>query len=159
MRRAVCPGSFDPVHNGHVEVIARATSLFDEVIVAVSTNYSKTYRFSLDDRIAMISETVSYLQGITVVPMEDGLVAEFCRREGASALIKGLRNGSDLDYEMPMAAFNRHLTGVETVFLPTDGRYSHVSSSLIKEISSLGGDVSEFVPRAASRRLETPDAG
>lgn len=153
MRRAVCPGSFDPVHNGHVEIIARATSLFDEVVVAVSTNINKKYRFSLEDRMAMISETVSYLQGITVMPLEDGLVAQFCRNQGANALIKGIRNPVDVDYEMPMAAFNRHLTGVETVFLPTDGRYSHVSSSLIKEISSLGGDISEFIPCAVSRRL------
>lgn len=153
MRRAVCPGSFDPLHNGHVEVIARATNLFDDVIVAVSTNYAKKYRFDVDTRIEMIRETVSSLQGISVVPMGDGLLAEFCRKAGANAIIKGLRNTADFEYEMPMAAMNRHLTGVETVFLPTDGRYAHLSSTLIKEVSQLGGDISEFVPRAVMRRL------
>lgn len=153
MRRAVCPGSFDPLHNGHVEVIARATNLFDDVIVAVSTNYTKKYRFDVDTRIEMIRETISSLQGISVVPMGEGLLAEFCRKAGANAIIKGLRNTADFEYEMPMAAMNRHLTGVETVFLPTDGRYAHLSSTLIKEVSQLGGDVSEFVPRAVMRRL------
>ncbi|MEW1981564.1 pantetheine-phosphate adenylyltransferase [Citricoccus sp. NPDC079358] len=153
MRRAVCPGSFDPLHHGHVEVIARATNLFDDVIVAVSTNYAKKYRFDVDTRIEMIRETVSSLQGISVVPMGEGLLAEFCRKAGANAIIKGLRDTADLEYEMPMAAMNRHLTGVETVFLPTDSRYAHLSSTLIKEVSQLGGDVSEFVPRAVMRRL------
>jgi pantetheine-phosphate adenylyltransferase len=153
MRRAVCPGSFDPLHNGHVEVIARASNLFDEVIVAVSTNYAKNHRFDPETRIEMIRETVSSLQGISVVPMGEGLLAEFCRRAGANAIIKGLRNTTDLNYEMPMAAMNRHLTGVETVFLPSDGRYAHLSSSLIKEVSQLGGNISEFVPRAVMRRL------
>lgn len=153
MRRAVCPGSFDPLHHGHVEVIARATNLFDDVIVAVSTNYAKKYRFDVDTRIEMIRETVSSLQGISVVPMGEGLLAEFCRKAGANVIIKGLRNTADLEYEMPMAAMNRHLTGVETVFLPTDSRYAHLSSTLIKEVSQLGGDVSEFVPRAVMRRL------
>lgn len=153
MRRAVCPGSFDPLHHGHVEVIARATSLFDEVIVAVSTNYSKQPRFEIEERIAMIQETVSSLQGISVVAMGDGLLADFCRRAGANSIVKGLRNSADLNYEMPMATMNRHLTGVETVFLAADGRYSHLSSSLIKEISHLGGDISEFVPRTVMRRF------
>ena len=153
MRRAVCPGSFDPLHNGHVEVIARASNLFDEVIVAVSTNYAKSHRFDTETRIEMIRETVSSLQGISVVPMGEGLLAEFCRKAGANAIIKGLRNTTDLNYEMPMAAMNRHLTGVETVFLPSDGRYAHLSSSLIKEVSQLGGDISAFVPRAVMRRL------
>ncbi|HRO30954.1 MULTISPECIES: pantetheine-phosphate adenylyltransferase [Micrococcaceae] len=156
MRRAVCPGSFDPLHNGHVEVIARASNLFDEVIVAVSTNYAKSHRFDPETRIEMIRETVSSLQGISVVPMGEGLLAEFCRKAGANAIIKGLRNTTDLNYEMPMAAMNRHLTGVETVFLPSDGRYAHLSSSLIKEVGQLGGDISEFVPRAVMRRLAEP---
>lgn len=153
MRRAVCPGSFDPLHHGHVEVIARATSLFDEVIVAVSTNYNKQHRFDVGERIAMIQETVSSLQGISVVAMGEGLLADFCRRVGANSIVKGLRNSTDLNYEMPMATMNRHLTGVETVFLPADGRYAHLSSSLIKEISQLGGDISEFVPRTVMRRF------
>lgn len=153
MRRVICPGSFDPLHLGHCAVIHRAARLFDEVIVAVSTNYSKQPRFEIEERIAMIQETVSSLQGISVVAMGDGLLADFCRRAGANSIVKGLRNSADLNYEMPMATMNRHLTGVETVFLAADGRYSHLSSSLIKEISHLGGDISEFVPRTVMRRF------
>lgn len=153
MRRAVCPGSFDPLHHGHVEIIARATTLFDEVIVAVSANPSKTPRFPVEQRIAMIQETVASLQGISVVAMGSGLLADFCRQVGASSIVKGLRNAADFEYEQPMATMNRHLTGVETVFLPADGRYVHLSSSLIKEIHQLGGDVSEFVPRSVLRRF------
>lgn len=153
MRRAVCPGSYDPIHNGHVEVIARAASLFDEVIVAVSTNYAKKYRFSGPERLAMASETLGALRGVSVVPMGDGLLADFCREHGADAIVKGLRSVQDYQYELPMAVMNRHLTGVETVFLPAESRYTHLSSTLIKEVSALGGDVSELVPRAAYRRL------
>ncbi len=120
MQRAVCPGSFDPVHNGHIEIIVRAASLFDEVVVAVSNNPAKNYRFSLEERMEMISETVRAIQGVTVMPMGSGLIANFAREHGAQALVKGIRNATDLNYEMPMATFNRHLSGVETVFLPAD---------------------------------------
>ena len=154
MRRAVCPGSFDPLHKGHVEVIARAANLFEEVVVAVSANPAKTYRFSVDERIAMIEATVSSLAGVAVRPMGPGLLAEFCRQIGADAIVKGLRGGADLEFEAPMAAMNRHLTGVETVYLPADARYTHVSSSLIKEVHGLGGDVAEFVPAAGLRGLD-----
>ncbi|HET8878602.1 MAG TPA: pantetheine-phosphate adenylyltransferase [Arthrobacter sp.] len=153
MRRAVCPGSFDPIHNGHLEVIARAASLFDEVIVAVSTNYAKKYRFSLEERIDMAHETLASLRGIVVEPVGEGLLAEYCRKRGASAIVKGLRSSSDFDYELPMATMNRQLTGVETVFIPAEGHYLHLSSTLIKEVFTLGGDVSEFVPKSVLRRL------
>ena len=149
MRRAVCPGSYDPIHNGHVEVIARAASLFDEVIVAVSTNYAKKYRFSGPERLAMARETLGALRGVSVVPMGDGLLADFCREHGADAIVKGLRSVQDYQYELPMAVMNRHLTGVETVFLPAESRYTHLSSTLIKEVSPRGGAVKELVPRAA----------
>ncbi len=154
MRRAVCPGSYDPIHNGHVEVIARAASHFDEVIVAVSTNYSKKYRFSIDERIAMASETLGYLRGITVVPMGEGLLAEFCREHGADVIIKGVRSSVDFEYEVPMATMNRHLTGVETVFLPAESSYTHLSSSLLKEVQRLGGDISGCVPHAVQKRFQ-----
>lgn len=154
MRRAVCPGSFDPIHNGHVEIIARASNLFDEVIVAVSTNYSKKYRFEEEERLAMVRETVSGLRGISVEPMGSGLLADFCRLHGADAIVKGLRSTIDYQYEAPMAAMNRHLTGVETVYLTADNRYSHLSSSLLKEVQALGGDVSEYLPRGVMKRLE-----
>ena len=153
MRRAVCPGSFDPIHNGHLEVIARAASLFDEVIVAVSTNYAKKYRFPLEDRIEMAKETLASLRGIVVEPVGEGLLAEYCRQRGVSAIVKGLRSSSDFDYELPMATMNRQLSGVETVFLPAEAHYLHLSSTLIKEVFTLGGNVSEFVPRSVLKRL------
>ncbi|NLZ98909.1 MAG: pantetheine-phosphate adenylyltransferase, partial [Micrococcus sp.] len=112
MQRAVCPGSFDPVHNGHIEIIIRAASLFDEVIVAVSNNPAKNYRFSLQERMDMISETLKSIQGVIVMPLGTGLIADFAREQGAQAMVKGIRNSTDLNYEMPMATFNRHLSSV-----------------------------------------------
>ena len=153
MRRAVCPGSFDPIHNGHLEVIARAAGLFDEVIVAVSTNIAKRYRFSLEDRIDMARETLASLKGIVVEPVGEGLLAEYCRQRGVSAIVKGLRSSSDFDYELPMATMNRQLSGVETVFLPAEAHYLHLSSTLIKEVAGLGGSVSDYVPRSVQKRL------
>ena len=157
MRRAVCPGSFDPIHNGHIEVIARAANLFDEVIVAVSTNYAKKYRFPADVRLQLAAEVLGSLRGVSVVPMGEGLLAEFCREHGAGAIVKGLRSVQDYQYELPMAVMNRQLTGVETVFLPAEGSYTHLSSSLIKEVATLGGDVSGFVPGAVLKRLQDAD--
>ncbi|MDP5225554.1 MULTISPECIES: pantetheine-phosphate adenylyltransferase [Arthrobacter] len=159
MRRAVCPGSFDPIHNGHLEVIARAANIFDEVVVAVSTNPAKRYRFSLEERLQMAGETLEYLSGIVVEPMGEGLLAEYCHRRGASAIVKGLRSSSDFDYELPMATMNRQLSGVETVFLAAEGRFTHISSSLIKEVHALNGDISDFVPRAVLKRLAGGAAG
>ena len=154
MRRAVCPGSFDPLHKGHLEVIARAASMFDEVVVAVSDNPAKRYRFSTDERLELIRASVQGLAGVSAEAMGPGLLAEFCREIGAGVIVKGLRNGTDLEFEAPMAAMNRHLTGVETVYLPADARYTHLSSSLIKEVHGLGGDVREFVPAVVHARLE-----
>ncbi|MCG7421603.1 MULTISPECIES: pantetheine-phosphate adenylyltransferase [Micrococcus] len=154
MRRAVCPGSFDPLHKGHLEVIARAASMFDEVVVAVSDNPAKRYRFSTDERLELIRASVQGLAGVSAEAMGPGLLAEFCREIGAGVIVKGLRNGTDLEFEAPMAAMNRHLTGVETVFLTADARYTHLSSSLIKEVHGLGGDVREFVPAVVHARLE-----
>ncbi|WP_434994002.1 pantetheine-phosphate adenylyltransferase [Arthrobacter sp. Ld5] len=153
MSRAVCPGSFDPLHNGHLEVISRAARLFDEVIVAVSTNYAKTYRFDLRQRMEFCAESLAHLPGVRVLPMGDGLLADFCREQGANAVVKGLRSSLDFDYELPMATMNRHLGDIDTVFLPTDTEFAHVSSTLLKEVASLGGDVAPFVPDAVNRRL------
>jgi pantetheine-phosphate adenylyltransferase len=153
MRRAVCPGSFDPIHNGHLEVIARAASLFDEVIVAVSTNPGKKYMFTLGERLEMARETLASLKGIVVEPVGDGLLAEYCRQRGVSAIVKGLRSSSDFDYELPMATMNRQLSGVETVFLPAEAHYIHLSSTLIKEVAGLGGGISDYVPRSVHRRM------
>ncbi|KNC18536.1 phosphopantetheine adenylyltransferase [Arthrobacter sp. RIT-PI-e] len=157
MTRAICPGSFDPVHLGHVDVITRAARLFDEVVVAVSTNYAKTYRFDAEERRMLCAESLAHLPNVTVVPMGGGLLADFCREQGAVGVVKGLRSGLDVDYELPMARMNRHLADVETVFLPGDAAFLHVSSTLLKEVAALGGDVAPFVPPAVLRRLVPPD--
>lgn len=153
MSRIVCPGSFDPVHNGHVDVITRAARLFDDVIVAVSTNPAKTHRFGLDQRLALCEDALSHLDNAVVLPMGAGLLADFCRQHGATALVKGLRSGHDFEYELPMAAMNRHLTDVDTVFLPSSAESAHISSSLVKEVAALGGDIRPFVPPAVLRAL------
>jgi pantetheine-phosphate adenylyltransferase len=157
MSRAVCPGSFDPIHNGHIDVISRAARLFDEVIVAVSTNYAKEYRFGIEERMAFCTESLAHLPGVSVRAMGEGLVAEFCRDHGAVALVKGLRSSLDFDYERPMATMNRHLADIETVFLPTGTDFAHVSSTLLKEVAALGGDIGAFVPDAVLARLR-PEA-
>jgi pantetheine-phosphate adenylyltransferase len=151
MHRAICPGSFDPIHHGHVEVVARAAALFDEVVVAVSTNPRKRYRFDETQRLALVEESLAGIGGVVVEPMGQGLLAEYAARRGAVALVKGLRSGEDYEYEVPMATMNRHLSGVETVFLPGDPRFLHVSSTLVKEVQGLGGDVSPFVPEPVLR--------
>jgi pantetheine-phosphate adenylyltransferase len=153
MRRVVCPGSFDPVHKGHLEIIMRAAVLFDEVVVAVSTNPDKSYRFTEDERVEMVKESVAGFSGITVAPMGGGLLATYVKNVGGDAILKGLRTSTDFEFESPMAAMNRHLTGVETIFLQGDGAYQQVSSSLIKQVASLGGDVSAFVPKAVISRM------
>jgi pantetheine-phosphate adenylyltransferase len=119
----------------------------------VSTNYAKKYRFSLGDRIDMARETLASLKGIVVEPVGEGLLAEYCRQRGVSAIVKGLRSSSDFDYELPMATMNRQLSGVETVFLPAEAHYVHLSSTLIKEVAALGGNVSDFVPRSVQKRM------
>ena len=154
MHRAICPGSFDPLHNGHVEVVARAAALFDEVVVAVSTNPHKRYRFDADRRLALVAESLADVAGVVVEPMGAGLLAEYAAQRGAVALVKGLRSGEDFEYEVPMATMNRHLTGVATVFLPGDPRFLHLSSTLVKEVQGLGGDVSGFVPAPVLRALQ-----
>jgi pantetheine-phosphate adenylyltransferase len=159
MSRIVCPGSFDPVHNGHVDIITRAARLFDEVIVAVSTNPAKTYRFDLEERLALCEDALSHLDNTLVLPMGGGLIADFCRQHGAAALVKGLRSGHDFEYEVPMAAMNRYLTDVDTVFLPGAAESAHVSSSLVKEVAGLGGDIRPFVPPAVFRALSPGSDG
>src|SRR5690625_75486 len=153
MQRAVRPGSFDPAESGRSAITVRGACLFGEGVVAVSNDPAKSYRFSLEERMEMSSETLRAIQGVTVVPMRSGLIADFAREHGAQALVKGVRNPGDLSYEMPMATFNRHLSGVETVFLPADARYQHVSSTLVKEIVGHKGDITEFIPFAVAQRF------
>ncbi|WAL73985.1 pantetheine-phosphate adenylyltransferase [Kitasatospora sp. YST-16] len=152
MRRAVCPGSFDPITNGHLDIIERASKLYDVVHVAVLINRNKQGMFSIDERIALIEETTAHLGNIKV-ESHSGLLVDFCRERGIPAIIKGLRAAGDFDYELQMAQMNHGLTGVETLFVPTSPTYSFLSSSLVKEVASLGGDVSHLLPGAVHRRL------
>ncbi len=145
MRRAVCPGSFDPATFGHVDIVRRASRLFDEVIVAVGTNVSKNRLFDADERITMMRRACADLSNVSVEGFT-GLVTTFCAERDVDAIVKGLRAASDFDYELQMAQMNSSLTGVETVFIPTSPERGFVSSSLVKEVAGFGGDVSSFVP-------------
>ncbi len=152
MRRAVCPGSFDPVTHGHLDIFERAAGLFDEVVVAVGTNVSKTKLFTPDERIEMLREATSGFDNVRVDGFS-GLLTDYCRKESIQAIIKGLRGGGDFEYEVQMAQMNSHLTGVETVFLPTSTTYAFVSSSLVKEVASLGGNIEGLLPDFVRERL------
>lgn len=145
MSTACCPGSFDPMTLGHLDVVSRAAALFDEVSVAVLVNEAKRSLFDLEERLAMLREVTSDLPNVTVDAF-DGLLVDFCADRGISAIVKGLRSASDFDYELPMARMNAGLRPVQTVFLPTAAPWSHVSSSLVKEVAALGGDVSDLLP-------------
>jgi pantetheine-phosphate adenylyltransferase len=149
MRRAVCPGSFDPVTRGHLDIVRRAAAVFDEVVVAVGVNPSKSRLFGPDERVAMLEQGVAGLgeAGANVrVAGFTGLITAYCREIDAHAIVKGLRSGTDFDYEVQMAQMNAHLTGVETVFVIADPQLGFVSSSLVKEVAAFGGDVSGLVP-------------
>ncbi|WP_020523364.1 pantetheine-phosphate adenylyltransferase [Catelliglobosispora koreensis] len=152
MRRAVCPGSFDPVTRGHLDIFGRAAQLFDEVIVGVLVNESKKGLFTVDERIDMIREVTKDFDNVRVVAFQ-GLLVDFCREQGAEIVIKGIRAVSDFDYELQMAQMNIGLSGVETLFMPTNPLYSFVASSLVKEVAKWGGDVSTYVPELVERRL------
>lgn len=154
MRRAVCPGSFDPVTNGHLDIVSRASQLFDEVVVAVGVNKSKSSArlFSAEERMDMLREVTGHFDNVRVAGFE-GLLTDFCRDNGIQAIVKGLRAISDFDYELQMAQMNSSLTEVETVFIPTSPEWSFLASSLVKEVATFGGDVSKLVPAQALARL------
>jgi pantetheine-phosphate adenylyltransferase len=152
MRRAVCPGSFDPITNGHLDIIERASKFFDEVIVAVGINPSKNRLFEPDERVEMIREATVGIENVRVETFE-GLIVEFCKTHGVQAIVKGLRAVSDFDYELQMGQMNRSLADVDTLFMPADPHYSFLSSSLVKEVATYGGDVAGLVPEAVLRRL------
>lgn len=152
--KAIYPGSFDPVTNGHIDIISRASELFESLVVAVSKNISKKYIFSVEERASMIQESVAHLSNVTV-EVCDGLVADFARAQAAGVIVRGLRAVSDFDIEFKLALMNKHLNPqIETVFLVTNEKYLFLNSSLIREISSFGGNVSEFVPNAVVDKLE-----
>ena len=152
VRRAVSPGSFDPVTNGHLDIIDRASRLYDELIVAVLINQSKHGLFSVDERLEMLREVTKGYSNVRVESFH-GLLVEFCREQGAAVVVKGLRAVSDFDYELQMAQMNVGLAGVETLFMPTNPLYSFLSSSLVKDVAKWGGDVSAHVPEVVGRRL------
>lgn len=152
MRRCVCPGSFDPVTNGHLDVIERASRLYDEVTVAVLFNAAKSGLFPVDERIEMLREVTAGFGNVKVDSFQ-GLLVDYCRDHDIPVVVKGLRAVSDFDYELQMSQMNNRLTGVETLFVATNPEYSFLSSSLIKEVAKWGGDVSALVPEPVLRRL------
>ena len=154
MRRAVCPGSFDPVTNGHIDIVQRASVLFDEVVVAVGVNKSKNRLFSAEERIAMLERACEPFANVRVDGFT-GLLTTFCEANGIHAIVKGLRAVSDFDYELQMAQMNASLTDVETVFVPTSPEYSFLASSLVKEVATFGGDVSGLIPGFVNTALTT----
>jgi pantetheine-phosphate adenylyltransferase len=153
MRRAVCPGSFDPVTAGHLDIVGRASRLYDQVVVAVLMNTSKSSLFTVEERMDMLAEaTADY--GNVQVDSFHGLLVEYCRTHDIPVVVKGLRAVSDFDYELQMAQMNHGLAGVETLFMPTNPLYSFLSSSLVKEVAKYGGDVSGLVPHHVHKRLQ-----
>lgn len=163
---AVYPGSFDPITFGHLDIAARAASLFDELHIVVVHNPAKTPFFSSEERVSLIeasfSEAARFGKAfpsskqakVVVSTMDSGLLVDYCKKVGASVLIKGVRNNADLEYELPMARVNRDLAGVETVFMPADPSQGFVSSSLVKQVAELGGSVDKYVPSAVVKALK-----
>ena len=152
MRRAVCPGSFDPVTNGHLDIINRASRLYDEVVVVVGVNQNKSRLFTVDERIDMLARVTDGLPNVTIDSFQ-GLLSEYCRTHQIPVIVKGLRAVSDFDYELQMAQMNNELAEVETMFMATNNLYSFLSSSLVKEVATYGGDVSGLVPPYVLERL------
>jgi pantetheine-phosphate adenylyltransferase len=152
MRTAVCPGSFDPVTNGHVDVFTRASALADEVIVAVLVNRTKSSLFTVEERMDMLREVLVDLPNVRIDSFH-GLLVDYCRDHDVQAIVKGLRAVSDFDYELQMAQMNYRLSGVETLFVSTNPLYSYLSSSLVKEVATYGGSVAGLVPDIAHERL------
>ena len=152
MKRVVCPGSFDPVTNGHLDIIGRAAALYDEVIVAVGYNPSKHGLFTPDERVDILREVTARYGNVRVAKFT-GLTVDFCAEHGVNAVVKGLRAVSDFEYEMQMAQMNYRMGKVETLFMTTNPQYSFLSSSLIKDIAKYGGDVSGLVPDLVRDRL------
>jgi 16S rRNA (guanine966-N2)-methyltransferase len=160
VRRVVCPGSFDPVTNGHLDIVTRAAKLYDEVVVAVLLNPNKSPLFTVDERVEMLREVTKELGNVQVAKF-DGLIVDFCKANDVSAIVKGLRAVSDFDYELQMAQMNYNQAGVETLFISTNPLYAFLSSSLVKDFAKYGGDVTSLVPgpvldRLAVRAADSP---
>lgn len=150
MTRAVCPGSFDPVTHGHLDVIERTARIVDDVVIAVGTNISKSALFTPDERVEMLADECAQWSNVEVT-LFGGLLVDFCAAHDIDVISKGLRAG-DFSYELQMAQMNRKLTGVDTIFLPTSPQWAFVSSSLVREVATLGGDVTPFLPAKIAER-------
>lgn len=154
MKRAICPGSFDPVTRGHVDIIKRASAMFDYVIVAVMVNPNKKPSFTIEERIKLLGLAISELDNVEIVSF-DGLLADYARERKASAIVKGLRAMSDFEYEFQMALANKKLNkDLETVFFTTSAENMYLSSSMVKQISRFGGDISGFVPECIREEIK-----
>ncbi|CAB4895130.1 MAG: pantetheine-phosphate adenylyltransferase [Actinobacteria bacterium] len=152
MRRAVCPGSFDPVTNGHLDVFARAAKIADEVVIVVAINKNKSGTFNIEERMEMLREVVAPYPNIRVDSFM-GLLVDYCKANDVQAIVKGLRAVTDFDYELQMAQMNYRLTEIETLFVSTNPIYSYLSSSLIKEVATYGGDIDGLLPGSVQERL------
>jgi pantetheine-phosphate adenylyltransferase len=152
LRRAVCPGSFDPVTNGHLDIIGRVSALYDDVVVAVFANRSKSGLFSVQERIEMLVDATAEYPNVRIESFQ-GLVVDYCRENQIPVIVKGLRAVSDFDYELQMAQMNRGLAGVDTLFMPTNPEYSFLASSMVKDIAGWGGDVSALVPPVVLKKF------
>ncbi|AWB91837.1 pantetheine-phosphate adenylyltransferase [Aeromicrobium chenweiae] len=153
MTKVVCPGSFDPVTNGHLDIVERSAHLFDEVVVAVLVNENKKGLFTIDERLELLTEATKHLPNVSTASFT-GLLVDFCTAHGVDAIVKGLRAVTDFDYELQMAQMNGSLTDVDTVFIPTSPEYSFLASSLVKEVAKHGGDVSGLVPGFVNDELK-----
>lgn len=145
MRTAICPGSYDPITFGHLDIITRAAGLFDRVIVAIGANPAKQGRFTVEERVRLVADSCHDLPNVEAIQF-NGLLVDLCVERGIETIVKGVRTADDAGYEFPMAQMNRRLKGIETVLLPSAPEWSFVRSSLVREISGYGGDVSPFVP-------------
>ena len=152
MKKVVCPGSFDPITFGHLDIIERASSLFDEVVVAVLVNKTKKSLFTVEERMAMISEVTAQYPNVSVASWS-GLLVDYCKENNIQAIVKGLRAVTDFDYELQMSQMNLQLKGVETLFMSTAPAHSFLSSSLVKEIAAYDGDISGYVPAPLVERV------
>lgn len=153
MKKVVCPGSFDPITFGHLDIIKRASSLFDEVVVAVLVNKTKTSLFTVEERISMIKEVTTEYPNVSVASWS-GLLVDYCEKNGIQAIVKGLRAVTDFDYELQMSQMNLQLKGIETLFMSTAPAHSFLSSSLVKEIATYDGDISGYVPAQLVERVK-----
>jgi pantetheine-phosphate adenylyltransferase len=152
VRTACCPGTYDPVTNGHLDIVARASKTFDRVIVAVLINPAKQPMFTLEERLAMLKEATVGMASVEIDAFS-GLLVDYARRREVTAIVKGLRAVSDFDYELQMAQMNQRLSGIDTFFISTSPQHSFLSSSLVREVARFGGDVSSMVPPPVAERL------